>query len=57
MAREMIKLGLRNVTSGGNPVAINKGIQKTVAGLVEELKSKARPVKGRADIKGEPLLM
>jgi chaperonin GroEL len=53
----MIKLGLRNVTSGGNPVAINKGIQKTVAGLVEELKSKARPVKGRADIKGEPVLM
>jgi len=51
LAREMIKLGLRNVTSGGNPVAINKGIQKTVAGLVEELKSKARPVKGRADIK------
>ncbi|GAQ82496.1 chaperonin GroEL [Klebsormidium nitens] len=51
LAREMIRLGLRNVTSGGNPVAINKGIQKTVAGLVEELENKARPVKGRADIK------
>eukprot|EP00271_Cylindrocystis_brebissonii_P014206 TRINITY_DN35481_c0_g1_i1.p1 TRINITY_DN35481_c0_g1~~TRINITY_DN35481_c0_g1_i1.p1 ORF type:complete len:606 (-),score=178.26 TRINITY_DN35481_c0_g1_i1:507-2324(-) len=51
LAREMIKLGLMNVTAGTNPVALKKGIDKTVAGLVEELKSAARAIKGRDDIK------
>ncbi|VFQ61486.1 unnamed protein product [Cuscuta campestris] len=51
IAREMIKLGLLSVTSGANPVSIKKGIQKTAHGLVEELENKARPVKGRDDIK------
>jgi len=52
LAREIIKLGLMNVTAGANPVALKKGIDKTVQGLVEELQKKARPVKGRDDIKG-----
>ncbi|KAJ7566507.1 hypothetical protein O6H91_02G106400 [Diphasiastrum complanatum] len=51
LAREIIKLGLLNVTSGANPVAVKKGIDKTVTALVEELKKKSRPVKGREDIK------
>nr|CAD1820971.1 unnamed protein product [Ananas comosus var. bracteatus] len=51
LAREIIKLGLLSVTSGANPVSIKKGIDKTVQGLVEELQKKARPVKGRGDIK------
>ncbi|XP_072986563.1 ruBisCO large subunit-binding protein subunit alpha [Typha latifolia] len=51
LAREIIKLGLLSVTSGANPVSIKKGIDKTVQGLVEELEKKARPVKGRGDIK------
>lgn len=51
LAREIIKLGLLNVTSGANPVNIKKGIDKTVQGLVAELENKARPVKGRGDIK------
>jgi len=45
-------MGLLNVTSGANPVAIKKGIDKTVAALIEELKEKARPVQGRETIKG-----
>lgn len=52
LAREIINLGLLSVTSGANPVNIKKGIDKTVQGLVEELEKKARPVKGRSDIKG-----
>lgn len=52
LAREIIKLGLLSVTSGANPVSVKKGIDKTVQGLVEELEKKARPVKGRDDIKG-----
>lgn len=54
LARELIKLGLLNVNSGANPVAIKKGIDKTVAFLVEQLRRKSRPVKGRNDIKGSP---
>ncbi|URE21319.1 RuBisCO large subunit-binding protein subunit alpha [Musa troglodytarum] len=50
LAREIIKLGLLNVTSGANPVSVKKGIDKTVQKLVEELEKKARPVKGRGDI-------
>ncbi|KAL4340789.1 hypothetical protein GQ457_08G000800 [Hibiscus cannabinus] len=51
LAREIIKLGLLSVTSGANPVSVKKGIDKTVQSLVEELEKKARPVKGRDDIK------
>ncbi|KAL8259899.1 hypothetical protein R6Q59_027852 [Mikania micrantha] len=51
LAREIIKLGLLSVTSGANPVSLKKGIDKTVSGLVEELEKRARPVKGRDDIK------
>ncbi|CAN6487288.1 unnamed protein product [Victoria cruziana] len=51
LAREIIKLGLLSVTSGANPVSIKKGIDKTVHQLVEELEKKARPIKGRDDIK------
>ncbi|MFS7956584.1 putative chaperonin Cpn60/TCP-1 family, groEL-like apical domain superfamily [Helianthus anomalus] len=51
LAREIIKLGLLSVTSGANPVSVKKGIDKTVAFLIEELEKRARPVKGRDDIK------
>lgn len=52
LAREIIKLGLLSVTSGANAVSVKKGIDKTVRGLVDELEKKARPIKGRNDIKG-----
>ncbi|KAH7428151.1 hypothetical protein KP509_10G077900 [Ceratopteris richardii] len=51
LARELIRLGLLSVTSGANPVAIKKGIDKTVSALVQELEKRSRPVKGRDDIK------
>ncbi|KAL8506897.1 hypothetical protein ACS0TY_017693 [Phlomoides rotata] len=51
LACEIIKLGLLNVTTGANPVAVKEGIDKTVQGLIEELEKKARPVKGEDDIK------
>ncbi|GFQ08327.1 rubisco large subunit-binding protein subunit alpha chloroplastic, partial [Phtheirospermum japonicum] len=51
LAREIIKLGLLSVTSGANPVSLKKGIEKTVQGLVDELENKARPIKGRDDIR------
>ncbi|KAH6766305.1 chaperonin-60alpha [Perilla frutescens var. hirtella] len=51
LAREIIKLGLLSVTSGANPVSLKRGIDKTVVGLVIELEKRARPIKGRDDIK------
>eukprot|EP00270_Netrium_digitus_P007267 TRINITY_DN211_c0_g1_i1.p1 TRINITY_DN211_c0_g1~~TRINITY_DN211_c0_g1_i1.p1 ORF type:complete len:625 (-),score=232.29 TRINITY_DN211_c0_g1_i1:385-2193(-) len=51
LAREMIKLGLLNVTAGANPVSLKKGIDKAVAAVIIALKEKARPVKGSDDIK------
>jgi chaperonin GroEL (HSP60 family) len=47
-----MKLGLSNVSAGANPVAIKRGIDKTITALVEELKKQSRPVKGRDDIQG-----
>lgn len=52
LAREIIRLGLLNVTSGANPVSIKKGIDKTVIELINVLEGKSLPVKGRNDIKG-----
>lgn len=52
LAREIIKLGLLNVTSGANPVSLKKGIDKTVSRLIEELEKRARAIEGRDDIKG-----
>lgn len=54
LAREIIKLGLLSVTSGANPVSLKRGIDKTVLGLIDELERRARPIKGRDDIKGIP---
>ncbi|KAM3320343.1 ruBisCO large subunit-binding protein subunit alpha [Capsicum chacoense] len=51
LAREIIKLGLLSVTSGANPVSLKKGIDKTVNALIAKLERRARPVKGRDDIK------
>ncbi|KAJ8559600.1 hypothetical protein K7X08_003658 [Anisodus acutangulus] len=51
LAREIIKLGLLSVTSGANPVSLKKGIDKTVHALIGMLERRARPVKGRDDIK------
>ncbi|KAJ7517895.1 hypothetical protein O6H91_21G044900 [Diphasiastrum complanatum] len=51
LAREIIKLGLMNVTAGANPISVKKGIDKTVRLLTERLKEKARPLKGHEDVK------
>jgi chaperonin GroEL (HSP60 family) len=34
LARDMIRLGLQNVTAGANPISIKRGIDKTCAYLV-----------------------
>jgi chaperonin GroEL len=44
LAQAMITSGLRNVTSGANPMMIRTGINKAVDAVVEELKTLAKPV-------------
>jgi len=51
LAREMIHFGLMAVTSGANPIAVKKGIDKTQEYLVAKLKENAKPVQGRNDIR------
>ncbi|CAG9467233.1 unnamed protein product [Pedinophyceae sp. YPF-701] len=51
LAREMAFFGLQAVTSGANPIAVKKGIEKAAAHVVAELKKLATPVSGSKDIK------
>src|SRR5579875_2798114 len=44
LAQAMINAGLRNVTSGANPMQIRTGINKAVDAVVEEIKNLSKPV-------------
>ncbi|MGK7925501.1 MAG: chaperonin GroEL, partial [Spirulina sp.] len=48
IAQALIREGLKNVAAGANPVALRRGIEKTVAHLVEEIATIAKPVEGEA---------
>jgi len=50
LAEAIYREGLRNVTAGSNPMYIKRGIEKAVAGVVEELKRLSKEVKDRAQI-------
>jgi chaperonin GroEL len=50
LAQEMVKVGMRNVAAGANPMALGQGIQLAADAVVDALKAKATPVKGRDNI-------
>lgn len=50
LAQSMIREGLKNVTSGANPMVIRKGIEKATNAAVEELKKISKPIEGRESI-------
>ncbi|PWW64373.1 chaperonin GroEL [Actinokineospora spheciospongiae] len=50
LAQALVRIGLRNVAAGANPTAIGKGIQAASDAVVEALKAKATPVKGRDNV-------
>ena len=50
LAQSMIKEGVKNVAAGGDPMAIKRGMTKTVEIAVKELKGISSPVKGKEDI-------
>ncbi|KKE78954.1 chaperonin GroEL [Bacilli bacterium] len=50
LAQAMIREGLKNVTSGANPVGIRRGIEKAVATAVEELHNISSSVNSKEEI-------
>ncbi|WP_085993402.1 chaperonin GroEL [Oceanobacillus senegalensis] len=50
LAQAMIREGLKNVTSGANPVGIRRGIEKAVATAVEELQTISSSVNSKEEI-------
>ncbi|HYY73499.1 MAG TPA: chaperonin GroEL [Solirubrobacterales bacterium] len=50
LAQHMINEGFRNVTAGANPMQLKAGIEKAVAAVVDEIKSKSVPVKGHENV-------
>ncbi|WP_010098030.1 chaperonin GroEL [Ornithinibacillus scapharcae] len=50
LAQAMIREGLKNVTSGANPVGIRRGIEKAVASAVQELQAISKPIEGKESI-------
>ncbi|TWF93022.1 chaperonin GroEL [Saccharopolyspora dendranthemae] len=50
LAQSLVSEGLRNLAAGANPAALNKGVTLAADAVVEALKAKATPVKGRDNI-------
>ncbi len=50
LAQAIMNAGLRNVTSGANPMDLKRGIDKAVVAVVAELKSLSREVGGKSEI-------
>src|ERR671937_229186 len=50
LARAMVRLGMKNVAAGANPMALKRGIEKGVAAAVEHIGKQARDVEGKDEI-------
>jgi chaperonin GroEL len=50
LAQAIVREGLKNVSAGANPMALKKGIEMAVEGVVENLKTQSKDVSGREDI-------
>ncbi len=51
LAQAIVKEGFKNIAAGANPMAIKRGIDKTVKVVVEEIKKQARKVDSKEKIK------
>ncbi len=50
LAQAIVREGMKAVASGRNPMDLRRGIEKAVAAIVEDLKSRSRKVKGSEEI-------
>src|ERR1044071_4393136 len=48
LAQSIFREGLKTVAAGANPMALQRGIQKATAKVVDEIKAMSKPVKGDA---------
>jgi chaperonin GroEL len=47
LAQAIYREGIKSVTAGANPMELKQGIDRAVAGVVDELKKLSKPVKGK----------
>ncbi len=50
LAQAIYREGLKNVTSGANPMALKRGIEKAVAAVNDELSKQSKPIKDKKEI-------
>ncbi|MQA09655.1 MAG: chaperonin GroEL [Pseudonocardiaceae bacterium] len=50
LAQGLVRHGMRNVAAGANPAALGSGIQQAADKVIETLRTKATPVKGRDNV-------
>ncbi|OPX34225.1 molecular chaperone GroEL, partial [candidate division KSB1 bacterium 4484_188] len=50
LAQSIFDEGLKNVTAGGNPTEIKRGIETAVKVVVDELKKLSKPIGGKLEI-------
>jgi chaperonin GroEL len=50
LAQAIVREGLKNVAAGANPMALKRGIEKSVDAVVENLKEQSKEVSGKEDI-------
>ena len=51
LAQALVREGMKNVTSGANPMVLRKGINKAVDAAVEAIEANSQVIKGSEDIK------
>src|SRR6202022_4393096 len=50
LAQAIFREGVKNVTAGGNPMDLKRGIDRAVETVVEEVKKLSRPTKDKKEI-------
>ncbi len=50
LAQAIVREGLKNVAAGANPIALKRGIERSVESIVENLKTQSVEISGKEDI-------
>src|SRR6187401_3192584 len=50
LAQAIVREGLKNVAAGANPMALKRGIERSVDAVVENLKTQSKEISGKEDI-------
>src|SRR5919197_590450 len=50
LAQAIVREGLKNVAAGANPMALKRGIEKSVEKVVDNLKEQSKEISGKEDV-------